>query len=173
MKKVVVVIAALFAVMVLTSCGAASTTSAEGTATPAAGTTAAGASAAATITPDMQLPVPRAFEVSAENTPQFFQDALKQKKPLLVMFYAEDGVSQQAMEAVETAYNNDKYAGVVDFLLLKQGDSDEITELARNFSVGYIPYTTVIDRNGQIIFEQTGFLDTKVLEQYLYIATNK
>lgn len=166
MKKVAAVIVALFAVMVLTSCGAATTASGE------ASSTVAGETGAAAPSPVVALEVPRAFEVS-QNTPQFFQDVLKQKEPILLMFYAEDSISQEVMKAVQETYGNENYAGEVEFLLLKIDDSEEITELARDFAVGYIPFTAIVNRDGQVIFEKKGYVDTKVLEQALYIATNK
>ncbi len=164
MKKVAPLIVALVLVLALTSCGAATTASGESTAT---------ASNEATVTAAIQvvLEVPRAFEVS-KNTPQFFQEALKEKEPLLVMFYSEDTISQEVMRSVEALYQNEKYSGVVNFLLLKMDGGDEITELARDFAVGYIPFTAVLDRDGTVIFEKQGFIDEEFLEQALYSAVN-
>ncbi len=164
MKKVAVVIVAMVFISVLTSCGAAETVSGESTSTPSTTTTVQAAI-------QRVLEVPREFEASA-NTPQFFQDALKEKEPLLVMFYADDAISQEVMESVDELFQNEKYAGVVNFLLLEMNGEDEITELARDFAVGYIPFTAVVDRDGTVIFEKAGFVDAEVREQALYSAVN-
>lgn len=163
MKKVALVIVALVLIFALTSCGAATTASGESTSTP-------GATAAQAAAPRV-LDVPREFKAT-ENTPQFFQDALKEKEPLLVMFYSEDAISQEVMQSVDELFQNEKYSGVVSFLLLKMNTEDEITELARDFAVGYIPFTAVLDRDGTVIFEKQGFVDGEVLEQALYSAVN-
>ncbi len=163
MKKVAPFIVALVLVLALTSCGAASTVSGESTST--AGTTTA------TAAIQVDLEIPRTFEAS-ENTPQFFQDVLKEKEPLLVMFYAEDVISQEVMRSIDALYRNEKYSGVVNFLLLEMDGEDEITELARDFAVGYIPFTAVLNRDGTVIFEKQGFVDEQVLEQALYSAVN-
>lgn len=163
MKKVALIIVALVLVLALTSCGAGTTASGESTST----------TGSTTVTAAIQvvLEVPRAFQAS-ENTPQFFQDALKEKEPLLVMFYAEDAISQEVMRSIEALYENEKYAGVVNFLLLEMNGEDEVTELARDFNVGYIPFTAVLDRDGTVIFEKQGFIDERVLEQAIYSAVN-
>jgi hypothetical protein len=166
-KKVVLVIVAIFAAIILTSCGSAQPVSSE--------TSATGEAAATVAKPmvDENPTIPRSFNVT-ETTPQFFQEALKLKEPIFIMFYAEDAISQEVMESAKEIYNDDKYSGVVEFLLLKMNDDDEeITELARSFAVGYIPYTAVLNRDGQIVFEKKGFVDREVLEQALYGATNK
>ncbi len=163
MKKVAPLIVALVLVLALTSCGAAEPVSGESSAS--VGST--------TVTAALQvvLEVPRTFEIS-KNTPQFFQDALKKKEPLLVMFYSEDAISEEVMRSVEALYKNEKYSGVVNFLLLEMDGGDEITELARDFGVGYIPFTAVLDRDGTVIFEKQGFIDEQFLEQALYSAVN-
>ena len=88
------------------------------------------------------------------------------------MFYSEDAISQEVMRSVEALYKNEKYSGVVNFLLLEMDGGDEITELARDFGVGYIPFTAVLDRDGTVTFEKQGFIDEQFLEQALYSAVN-
>lgn len=170
MKKVAPLIVALILVLALTSCGAASTVSGEST-TTTTGTTGTTGNTTVTAAIQVVLDVPRAFEAS-KNTPQFFQDALKEKEPLFVMFYTEDAISQEVMRSVEILYQNEKYSGVVNFLILEMEGEDEITELARDFAVGYIPFIAVLDRDGTVIFEKQGFIDEQVLEQALYSAVN-
>ena len=164
-KKVALLIVALVLVLALTSCGAASTVSGESTATPEGSTTSTPAAS-------VNQEIPRPFKVS-ENTPEYFQDALKTKEPLLVLFYGDDVVSQEVAEAVSMLHDNQKYQGVVKFLLLKMDEDEETTGLARDFTIGYIPYVAILNGSGTIIFEKHGYFDTKVLKQALYNATNK
>lgn len=164
-KKVVLVIVALVLVLALTSCGASNTVSGESTSTP-------NASATSTPAAPVNQEVPRPFEVS-ENTPEYFQDALKTKETLLVLFYGDDAVSQEVAETVSKLHDDQKYQGVVRFLLLKVGEDDQTTGLARDFTIGYIPYVAVLNGRGTVVFEKQGYFDAKVLNQAIYDATNK
>ncbi len=160
MKKVVLFIVALVMILALTACGAAGTGSTETTST---------ADATVTATAPAVLEVPRAF-VPSGNTPQFFIDARKENQAILLMFYSPDQISQEVMRGINDLFENEKYVGLVKFLLLDIDDGEEITELARDFSVGYIPFTAILDEDGTVVLEKSGYVDVKVLEQALHSA---
>lgn len=179
MKKVVLVIVALILAIALTSCGAGSDTTADTQQASGenqaadqntAGTTTNNAATPQTAAKDDKLP--RKIE-DLNETPQYFQDAVKDKEPILLMLYSKDRTSQELMKDVKTLYEDEKYSGIVKFLILEMREDEETVDLARAFGVGYIPYTAIINREGKIVFEKTGFVDKEVLEQALYNATNK
>jgi hypothetical protein len=133
--------------------------------------------------PKVESALPRPFEQKT-TTPAFFLEALKQKQPLLVFFFNDDPVSQDVMAEVKHASEHKNYAGAVKLILLRlpeAGETDpevlrvsqEAIKLVEEFSVGYVPYMAVLNRDGQIIFEKNGFVDSLIIEQALYDALNK
>lgn len=118
-------------------------------------------------------PLPRPFEVKPNVTPQFFVDSLKQKKPVLVFFYGNDTTSKRVTNEVKKVTEDPTYAAALIVHLLDIESSQEVTKLAEQFEVSFIPYLAVLDRDGQIVFEKTGYLDSKLIEQAVYSAVNK
>jgi hypothetical protein len=135
---------------------------------PAPATSSSGTSAQTTA-----KPLPRPFEVKPNATPQFFIDSLKQKKPVLVFFYGNDTTSKKVTSEVKKVTEDPAYAAALIVHLLDIESSKEVTKLAEQFEVSFIPYLAVLDRNGQIVFEKTGYIDSKVIEQAVYSAVNK
>lgn len=190
MRIVAAVFVAILMTMALAACGSADSASSEtsGTATGAVTSGTPSASATPPAPVETVLEVPRTFEIDENATPQFFQDALKEKMPLVVIFYSDDSISKEVLASVNQVYNDDKYSGVVKFLFLKIDDEEasdqaldeseksrreETIELAKEFGVGFVPHTAVLDRNGTVVFEKKGFFETKVFEQAVYSASNK
>ena len=169
MKKVFVAIIVLItAIFILTGCGSSSASTAATTQTASSTATS---SLPATATVDKKLPVPRKFEPN-DKTPRFFMEALKKKEPILITFYDDDDViSKEVLSELKIVF--DKYDGTVTFLQLKSDLNAQVSNLAEQFKIGFIPYTAVLNRNGTIIFEKTGYVDNKVIEQADYNAVNK
>lgn len=167
MRKVFVAIIALIAaVLMLTGCGSSSAKTAATT-----GTVAPTATSTPEPAVEKKLPVPREFE-SDDKTPRFFMEALKKKDPILITFYNDDDIiSKEVLAEIKIVF--DKYDGTVTFLQLKSDLNAQVSNLADQFSIGFIPYTAVLNRNGTIIFEKTGYIDNKVIEQAVYNAVNK
>ncbi len=167
MKKVALLFVAVVLAFLLTSCGGSSQVSSDST-----DTASADSSGAPPPVEEPVLSVPRIFEVKP-NTPQFFKDALKTRAPIMVLFYSDDTISRDVLTEVNKIYADETYGGVVTFLLMKMGDSDRVTELAKEFAVGYIPHAAVLNRDGEVIFERKGYVDGELLEQAVYDASNK
>ncbi len=165
-KKYILIITIVVLSLFLIGCGGSSGSTASTTET-ASPQTAAGES---TIKPRNSV-VPRPF-TSNERTPVFFTDALKQKEPILIAFYnSEDSVSKEVLAEIKIV--SDKYGQSAKFLILKPDDNEETSRLAEQLDVGFTPYISVLNRDGTIIFEKTGYIDSKVIEQAVYDAVNK
>lgn len=168
LKKIVLIIAVLILTVVLAGCGGSSGGQASSTET--AGSPATESTATVTAKPP-KLGVPRKFKIQ-KNTPKFFVEALKKKEPILISFYNDDDtISKEVLAEIKIVY--DKYNGSVNFFNLKSDLNEQVTNLAEQFQIGFIPYIAVINRQGEIIFEKTGYVDNKVIEQAVYDAVNK
>lgn len=171
LKKFIVFIALSILSISLAGCGSSSPAA---TASDTSATTTATVSTTGTpaVPPaPVKLSVPRKFETD-KNTPTFFIEALKKKQPILIVFYNDDDpISKEVLPEVKTVY--DKYNGSVIFLQLKSDLNEQVSNLAEQFHIGFIPYMAVINRDGTIIFEKTGYVDSKVIEQAVYDAVNK
>lgn len=168
-KKIIYILTVLLFVLIQAGCGGSSGTSASSTqtASPESSETA-GASGGIQI---KKLEVPRKFE-SNENTPAFFMEALKKKEPILVAFYNEDdSISKEILAEIKVVY--DKYNGSATFLQLKPDLNEQTSILAEQLQVHFTPYVAVLNREGTIIFEKTGYVDSKIIEQAVYDAVNK
>ena len=167
-KKYLFIISIVILSLFQLGCGGSSgsTASTTETTSPESAVTTGGS----TIKPK-SLTVPRSFSVN-ERTPTFFADALKQKEPILIAFYnSEDSISKEVLAEIKIV--SDKYSQSATFLILKPDENEETSRLAEQLEVGFTPYIAVLNRDGTIIFEKTGYIDSKVIEQAVYDAVNK
>lgn len=171
MKRVIPVAVVLILALILAGCGGGTEGTPAGTTSTVSGTTATAAGTATAQAPEPRPTVPYSFVVR-QDTPNFFKEALKKKTPIFLVFYTDDDPTSQAvMQEVKSVY--DQYNGAADFMSLKVGENDEISRLAQQFRIGFVPYVAVINRSGTVIFEKNGYVDSKVLEQAVYNAVNK
>lgn len=173
-------VAALLAV-VLTSCGSSETATPEAQAAQPSATPAAvqpGAAVPPGQQPGMNADaealedepdVPREFDATPD-TPLFFKQALKQEKPIIVVFFNPDeAVSKLVLGEAAAAYKHYEKSAL---LFLIEADKNEgSASLAQELGVDFIPYVAAIDRSGTIVFEHTGYIDSKVFELAFYRAS--
>jgi hypothetical protein len=182
-KKIAVLLVAVVLTITLVACSGGSPEPADNTDAAAPNPAQPAAQTPPATAPKVEPVLPRPFEQKT-TTPAFFLEALKQKEPLLVFFYNDDPVSQDVMAEVKQASEHKNYAGAVKLILLRlpeAGENDpealrvsqEAIKLVEEFSVSYVPYMAVLNRDGQIIFEKNGFVDSLIIEQALYDALNK
>ncbi len=178
MKKYAILSIILVLALALAGCGGESDVASESTTTTSTASTETSGEASATVAAagsdvNKAAEVPRPFEEN-KDTPVFFQDALKKNQPVLILFYGEDDLSQEVLTEIKRVYDDPYYQGGTVFLFLNIDDAnDQTKKLAKEFSVGFIPYTAVVSRKKQITYEKNGYIDTKVVEQALYSAMNK
>ena len=170
MKKVAVIVVAMILAVVVAGCGGGDPAATETSGTPVPG--AVSATGTPPPAPEPDKVVPRAFE-KTPTTPDFFVEALIKQMPIVVLFYGEDDISQDLLAETKKLNDDKYYGGGAVFLLMRIDENNQIKKLARDFSIGYIPYVAVLNRSGQIIFEKNGYVDDKVLEQAVYDAMNK
>jgi len=166
-KKYLFIISIITLSFYLIGCGGSSGSTASSTETASPGTAAPTGGA---VKPK-SLSVPRQFTAN-ERTPSFFADALKQKEPILIAFYnSEDSISKEVLAEIKIV--SDNYSQSATFLILKPDENEETSRLTEQLEVGFTPYIAVLNRDGTIIFEKTGYIDSKVIEQAVYDAVNK
>lgn len=183
-RSVAALLVAILLAVVLTACGSSDTPPADAQAAQPSATPATAAQPGVAVPPG-QLPgvsanttaaekkpeVPRKFE-TAPDTPLFFKQALKQKKPVIVVFYNPDeAVSKLVLGEAVAAYKNYEKSALL--LLIEANKNEESASLAQQLGVTFIPYVAAIDRSGSIVFEHTGYIDNKVFELAFYRASTR
>ena len=171
MKRVAVLVAVLFLAGLLAGCAGGGSTGTT-TATPSGGTTATPAAAAGATGGEPETKLPRPFD-KKPTTPEFFIEALNKNQPILVLFYGEDEISRDILGEIKKLYEDKYYGGGSVFMLMKLDDNPQTKKLAREFKIGYVPYTAILNRSSAIIYEKNGYIDRKLIEQALYDAMNK
>lgn len=106
------------------------------------------------------------------DTPAFFADALKAKKPLFIEFYGEgDALSNQMAAGI--AELEQKYADQVTFILLNADKPQTYGALSEQLPVQYVPQVFIFNNKSTIIRSFTGYSDKDSLDQALYDAVNR
>lgn len=158
-----------------TGCGGGATTTSgvptETTGAPTATPTAAPTAAAPAALQKKALPVPRTFQ-SNPQTPAWFQDALSKKKVILLEFYTKgDTTARKIRPEIQSVY--EKYSTDILLIILDTDEAEKSAALADQFGVSYTPHISVINKDGKVIREFRGYVDSKVLEQAVYDALHK
>lgn len=168
-KKIPFIIAALITVLLsalTTGCGGGATDTTGSTPTA----TAPGTPTAAVIE-RTALAVPRQFQPDTQ-TPPWFKDALAKKKVILLEFYTKsDPVSTKIRSEIQSIY--EKYSAEILLIILDINEPDKSATLADQFGVSFTPHISIIDKNGQVTREFSGYVDAKVIEQAVYNALNE
>jgi thiol-disulfide isomerase/thioredoxin len=151
----------------LTGCGG-------GTATSNKTPTATAAGATGTVPAALQktaLPVPR--QVQPDNqTPSWFKDALAKKKVIMLEFYSKgDPASNKIRPEIQAVY--EKYSTDILLIILDTKEAEKSANLADQFGVSFTPQISIIDKDGKVIREFRGYVDSKVIDQAIYDALNR
>jgi len=176
-------VAALLA-LVLSACGSSDTPPADAQAAQPGATPATAAAQPGVAVPPGQQPganasttapekpeVPRKFDTTPD-TPLFFKQALAQKKPIMVVYYNPDeAVSKLVLGEATAAYKHYEKSALL--LLIEANKNEESASLAQELGIAFIPYVAAIDRGGNIVFEHTGYIDSKVFELAFYRASTR
>ncbi len=106
------------------------------------------------------------------DTPAFFADAIKSKKPIFVEFYGEnDSISDQMAAGI--AELQTQYASQVTFILLNSDKPQTYGALSEQLPVQYVPQVFIFNNKSTIIRSYTGYSDKARLDQALYDAVNR
>lgn len=147
--------------------GGGATTGTTGTTTTASGAT--GTTPAALQ--KTALPVPRQVQPDAQ-TPLWFKDALAKKKVILIEFYSKgDPSSTKIRPEVQTVY--EKYSSDILLIILDTNEAEKSATLADQFGVSYTPQISIIDKDGKVVREFRGYVDSKVIDQAVYDALHR
>ena len=82
-------------------------------------------------------------------------------KPAYIIFYQRECYNSKH-QARRTVDLYDKYEGQVDFIVidLDAEISKQQAELRDRFYRNYIPHVTIIDKDGQVVYNKSGEIDT-------------
>jgi hypothetical protein len=187
-RPVAAVVAALAVAVVLlvTGCGGGGTAE---TTKPAASAAAPPPPPAAVSAESVELsaePIttPRPFPVvSDRNAPKAVIDALAAKRPFMLVFYD----SKQTVTTDQKAVMDElakKYRGLIEFIAFDlqtfytapadsfaKKNATLAAELAQKLEVGYEPAILIVDKEGRITWQSTGFYDAGTLEREILRAT--
>jgi hypothetical protein len=183
-----VAVIAVLAVLALAGCGGSPPPE---TATPAAAPAAtpppSSSSSVASVPPLSKAPItePRPFPptATANQIPPEVTEALKSKRAFLFAFIDSRQV-QTKDQAVVLAGLNKKFRGVLDFFTYdlatyykapKDSEPYKRTQsaalLAQKLDLGYMPAIVIVNRDGLIVWQSTGYADEGTLEREILRAT--
>ena len=184
-----VAVIAVLAVLGLAGCGgspAPSTTTAAPAAsgsTPPPSTTSAVASSPVLSVAPITEPRPFPASPAANQIPPEVAEALKAKRAFLLA-YIDTRQVQTKDEAAVLAGLNKKFRGMLDFFTYDLAtyykapkDSDlfkrtqAATLLGQSLKLGYMPAIVVVNKDGTIVWQSTGYLDEGTLEREILRAT--
>lgn len=149
----------LVVMLAASACGSATTT----TATTASGVTTTRTTAAPTAADPSAL-VGTKIEATSE-TPPDFAEALRQQKPIAVLFYTPSGVDDEKVrKSLETLAKTTKG---VTFFSYDYRTPSLYGDLSSLLKVGYTPQGVFIDATGVVKNVSSGYLDEGTLKQYL------
>ena len=82
-------------------------------------------------------------------------------KPAYIIFYQRECYNSKH-QAKRTVELYDRYKGQVDFIVIDLDSkiSDEQAELRDRFYRNFIPHVTIIDRDGHVVYNKSGEIDT-------------
>lgn len=106
------------------------------------------------------------------ETPAFFSNALRQKKPIFLEFYAEGDALTDAM-VLGIDELQAEYRDRVVFLLLNGDRPQTYGNLSQQLPLKYTPQVLIFNKDGTIIRSFTGYVDKEQLEQGIYDAINR
>jgi thiol-disulfide isomerase/thioredoxin len=179
----------------LAGCGGGSSTTSTTTTTGTTGTTSTTTSTGSTDSTGSlrKIPTPSTLDIKTvdktvnkypdqysvnigftpnADTPAFFSDALKKKKPILLEFYAEgDSLSDQMASGIADLQK--KYADAAVFILLDSDKPQTYGALSEQLPVQYVPQIFIFNGSATIIRSYTGYVDQDRLDQALYDAVNR
>jgi hypothetical protein len=185
----IVAVVAVLAVLALAGCGGSPPPeTATPAAAPAAGTPppssgSAVASEVALSEPPITEPRPFPETATANQIPPEITEALKAKRAFLFAFLDSRQV-QTKDQAVVLAGLNKKFRGMLDFFTYdlatyfkapKDSDLYKRTQsaalLAQKLDLGYMPAIVIVNNDGLIVWQSTGYADEGSLEREILRAT--
>jgi len=95
-------------------------------------------------------------------------DGLAQGMPNYMFFYGEKCYNSKR-QARTTVHMYEKYKDRVHFVIvdLDKLESPEQKLLKNKYFIGWIPHTTVLDKNGNVVFDYSGDTVDEVLDGWL------
>lgn len=122
-----------------------------------------------------KYPDPNAVNIkftANKETPSFFIDALKKKKPILIEFYGEgDAISDNMVQPLIELHT--KYGDKIVFIELDADKPQTYGTLSEQLPVQYVPQIFIFNKDSTIIRSFAGYVDKERLDQALYDAVNR
>ncbi len=104
-----------------------------------------------------------------KETPSFFVDFLKTKKPIFLQFYGENDIISDKMNAGVDELQQ-KYKNQMVFVLLDADRPQTYGALAEQLPIYYTPQVLIFNNKSTIIRSYQGFTDKSRLEQGIFDA---
>lgn len=166
--RLIAVIIAVVIALSLSGCGGSPPTAEQISQTalqPAGQTTTTAEQATGPLRKPIELP--SQFKVD-KSTPKFMVEALQTKKPILIFIFKENhNLSLTVRESIKKVLST-PMGNKILFLALNVDKSEHVAGLVDRLGVTSIPFLALIDENGMIVKEYSGYIDEKTLEQAVY-----
>lgn len=184
----VVVAIAVITVLALTGCGGSpSPSKSSGTSSGSSAPPPAASSSASSGTPALSakaITTPRPFpDTTGVPTPKAVLDALAAKHAFVLVFEdSRQAVTSDQKTALDTVMK--KFRGLTEFVTFDLAtvystadgtaahkEAVQAADLAQKLDAGYAPVIVIVDKNGQITWQSSGYYDEGTLEREILRAT--
>lgn len=188
MRRVVIVAVAIVLAVGLVGCGGGSSEPTTPTDVPVVDPSAEASASAETSDTVSEGEVFYPFPIT-ETTPASIRGGIDEGEPMILLFVdtgqkVTDDVRKQVNAVVKETdiglytFNMGEYATVgsdgqieLDTESLKEDSAGQaIVATARDLGIAFVPFTVIVDYQGQVVFKQAGFIDSALLERQVMRA---
>lgn len=119
--------------------------------------------------------VPRELEFTKKSLPAAFEKAVEDGFVVIVALYSEDSISKKVSDSVDEVVKSVDYKDQIKYLSYEIGakSSASVAKLTTAINAKYNPNITIIDRDKNIVFEKSGFIEKSFFSHKLYNVVYK
>ena len=182
-KTVIVVLIVVLVSILLAGCsgggaddGGAQTETQSTDTTAQQSTGSASSSTTTSTTSETKKPaVPRELEYTKKSLPAAFEKAVEDGFVVIVALYSEDSVSKKVSDSVDEVVKSVDYKDQIKYLSYEIGTktSASVAKLTTAINAKYNPNITIIDRDKNIVFEKSGFIEKSFFSHKLFNVVYK
>jgi|GEM_PF-5996881 len=185
-KTVIVVLIVVLVSILLAGCsgGGADDSGAQTETQPAQSTdttaqqstgSASSATTTSTTTETKKPAVPRELEFTKKSLPAAFEKAVEDGFVVIVALYSEDSISKKVSDSVDEVVKSVDYKDQIKYFSYEIGTktSSSVAKLTTAINAKYNPNITIIDRDKNIVFEKSGFIEKSFFSHKLYNVVYK
>ncbi len=124
---------------------------------------------------DTKSKVPRELEYTKGSLPSEFEKAVEDGFVTVVAMYSDDSVSIKVSDSVDEVIESIDYKDQIKYLSyeITGKTSSSVARLTTALNVKYMPSITIIDRDKNVVFEKSGFIEKSFFSHKLFNVVYK